>query len=64
MKNSVRCRLGKHEWRLRKGRIQEWEEERTYYWCIVCGKIRDKPPRSRRGGGEVPILPGSGAGPY
>jgi hypothetical protein len=64
MKKLSRCTLGKHEWRLRKGRIHEWEDERTYYWCINCGKIRDNPPRHAGGGAEAPIYPGGPGGPY
>ena len=55
MVKTVRCYLGKHEWRLRKGRLRESdEEERTYYWCIKCGKTHDKPPRERWSDRDLP----------
>jgi hypothetical protein len=55
MANKLRCRLGKHEWRTR-GR-----GDALTYVCQVCGKTRDKPPRSRTGGSEAPWLPGTGS---
>jgi hypothetical protein len=62
---TLRCYLGKHEWRLRKGRIHEWDdEERTFYWCVTCGKTRDNAPRRGGGGASAPIPPGGGAAPY
>jgi len=54
MATNVRCRLGKHEWRSR-GR-----GDALTYFCQVCGKTRDKPPRPRTGGSEAPWLPGTG----
>jgi hypothetical protein len=56
----LRCRLGRHEWRLRKGRLDASEaEEGTYHWCQVCGKTRTKPPRGPWG-----RLPGIGPDAY
>jgi len=47
MGKPLRCRLGKHEWRLRKGRFQEWDaEEQTYYWCPTVGIIASSSGRS------------------
>ena len=53
MARKVRCRLGKHRWRSR-GR-----GDALTYFCEVCGKTRDKPPR-RSGGAEAPWWPGTG----
>jgi hypothetical protein len=61
MPKSLRCRLGKHEWRLRRGRLGESEEEQNYYWCRVCEKIRHTPP-IHTGGAAAPIPP-IGGGP-
>jgi hypothetical protein len=55
MATKLRCRLGKHKWRAR-GR-----GDTLTYVCQVCGKTRDKPPRSRTGGSEAPWLPGTGS---
>jgi hypothetical protein len=55
MATNLRCRLGKHKWKTR-GR-----GDALTYVCQVCGKTRDKPPRSRTGGSEAPWLPGTGS---
>jgi hypothetical protein len=52
MTSKPRCRLGKHSWRT-KGRADD-----LTFFCELCGKTRDKPPRSRMGAAEVPLLPG------
>ena len=54
MANKLRCRLGKHKWRT-TGR-----GDALTYVCQVCGKTRDKPPRSRMGASEAPVPPGGG----
>jgi hypothetical protein len=46
MATKLRCRLGKHRWKTR-GR-----GDALTYVCDVCGKARDKPPRS--GATEAP----------
>jgi hypothetical protein len=53
MARKLRCRLGKHRWRCR-GR-----GDALTYFCEVCRKTRDKPPR-RSGGAEAPWWPGTG----
>jgi hypothetical protein len=53
MPKSLRCRLGKHRWRS-KGR-----GDALTYFCQVCGKTLDKPPRWRTGGAEAPVPPGA-----
>jgi hypothetical protein len=62
MGKQLRCRLGKHEWRLRKGRFQEWDaEEQTYYWCPACGDKRLK-LRTKWGAAEAPGKDAPGGG--
>jgi hypothetical protein len=42
MPKTLRCYLGKHQWRLRKGRRGDSEDERTYY--LVSGLWQDTVP--------------------
>jgi hypothetical protein len=58
MANRLRCRLGKHKWKTR-GR-----GDALTYFCQVCGKTLDKPPRSKTGATEAPVPPGAGGGAF
>jgi hypothetical protein len=54
MARTLRCRLGKHKWRRKGG-----QADPPTYFCQVCGKTLDKPPRQKWGASEGPHPPGA-----